>query len=122
MALAESQRRVFIGCRSPARLVAFDTQSGKPVVDAALGGDIDDLFFDNSSSRLFASCGEGFIDVFRFEPPATLRRTDRIVSATGARTAFFHPDIGLCLAVPHRGEQRAEIRIYRLSPSVRAPQ
>lgn len=115
MALVESQRRVFIGCRSPARLVAFDTQSGKPVVDAPLSGDIDDLFFDIASSRLFASCGEGFIDVFRFEPPATLQRTDRIASAKGARTAFFHPNLGFCLAVPHRGEQGAEIRIYRLS-------
>lgn len=119
MALAESQHRLFIGCRSPARLLAFDTQTGKRVADAPLSGDIDDLFFDVASSRLLASCGEGFIDVFRFAAPATLERTYRIPSADGARTAFFNPKVGFCLAVPRRGAQGAEIRIYRTAATDR---
>jgi hypothetical protein len=115
MALAEAQDRLFVGCRAPARLVAFDTQSGKRIADAPLSGDIDDLFFDEPSSRLLASCGEGFVDVFRFDAPAHLIRTHRLPSATGARTAFFTSKLGFCLAVPHRGTQSAEIRHYDLS-------
>jgi WD40 repeat protein len=115
MALAEKQHRVFVGCRQPARLLAFDTESGKRVADATMSGDVDDLFFDASTSDLFASCGEGFIDVFRFTPPANLARTQRLASAAGARTAFFSAKLGMfCLAVPHRGTQGAEIRIYKL--------
>ena len=112
MALAEAQHRVFIGCRAPARLLAFDTESGKRIADAPLSGDIDDLFFDAASSRLLASCGEGFIDVFHFTAPATLERTHRMPGAAGARTAFFKVDSGFFLAVPHRGAQAAEIRIF----------
>ena len=115
MALAEAQHRLFVGCRAPARLVAFDTQSGKRIADATLSGDIDDLFFDVPSSRLLASCGEGFVDVFRFDAPARLMRTHRLPSAAGARTAFFTSKLGLCLAIPHRGAQNAEIRLYDLS-------
>jgi DNA-binding beta-propeller fold protein YncE len=117
MALDEARHRVFIACRSPARLLAFDMQSGKRVADAALSGDIDDLFFDAASSRLVASCGEGFVDVFRFEPPAKLERTHKLATAAGARTAYFYPTLGFFLAVPHRGAQGAEIRTYRLPGS-----
>ena len=112
MALAEVQHRVFIGCRAPARLLAFDTQSGQRVADAPLSGDIDDVFFAAATSRLFASCGEGFTDVFHFTAPATLARTHRLPSAAGARTAFFTPKSGFALAVPHRGAQGAEIRVF----------
>ena len=115
MALAEKQHRVFVGCRQPARLLAFDTESGKRVAEAAMSGDVDDLFFDATTNDLLASCGEGFVDVFRFAPPASLTRTHRIASATGARTAFFSAKLGaFCLAVPHRGTQGAEIRLYKL--------
>lgn len=115
MALAEKQHRLFVGCRQPARLLAFDTESGKRVAEAAMSGDVDDLFFDAATNDLFASCGEGFIDMFRFAAPASLSRTHRIASATGARTAFFSAKRGaFCLAVPHRGTQVAEIRFYKL--------
>jgi len=115
MALDESQHRLFIGCRTPPRLLAFDTQTGKRVADAPLGSDIDDLFFEPGSSRLLASCGEGFVDIFRFEIPDRLERTHRLPSAAGARTAIFAQTLGLCLAVPRRGAHGAEIRVFTLS-------
>ncbi len=112
MALDERDQRLFIGCRSPARLLAYDTQNGKCVADAPLGGDIDDLFFEAKGSRLMASCGEGMIDVFHFEAPERLERVGRVSSAAGARTSFFRPEAGFFLAVPHRGGQQAEIRVF----------
>ena len=115
MALAEAQHRLFIGCRAPARLLTYDTETGRRITDTVLSADIDDLFFDTTSSRLLASCGEGFVDVFRFAAPDHIERTHRLPSAIGARTAFYIPLLGLCLAVPHRGAQDAEIRVLDLS-------
>src|SRR5262249_40507712 len=63
MALDESNHRLFAGCRKPARLVVFDTETGKPVADLAISGDTDDLFYDAKRKRIYISCGEGFIDV-----------------------------------------------------------
>lgn len=115
MALAEKEGRVFVACRQPARLLAFDLGSGKRVGEAAMSGDADDLFFDAPAGELMASCGEGFLDVFRFAPPGTITRTYRVASAAGARTAFFSAKLGaLFLAVPHRGSQGAEIRVYEM--------
>jgi len=115
MALDEQDHRLFIGCRNPARLVVLDTVSGKKVTDLAISGDIDDLFFDGARHRLYASCGEGFIDVIAQLDPDRYERSERIASAPGARTAFFSPDRSeFYLAVPDRGVQKAEIRVYRV--------
>jgi hypothetical protein len=116
MALDEKQHRLFVGCRRPARLLAFDTQSGKRVAETPIGGDVDDLFLDVATNRLLASCGEGYIDVFRFEPSSGLTRTHRFHTAAGARTGILNWKYRwFCLAVPRRAGQGAELRVYTLS-------
>ena len=41
------------------------------------------------------------------------RQVQKIPTSSGARTGLFVPELGkLFLAVPHRGAQRAEIRVY----------
>jgi WD40 repeat protein len=114
MALDEANHRLFAGCRNPARLVVVDTASGQPVTDLAISGDTDDLFYDAKRKRLYISCGEGFIDVVEQCSPNSYQRLTRIPSASGARTSFFSPDLDcLYLAVPDRGSQKAEIRVYQ---------
>jgi len=84
MALDESNHRLFIGCRKPARLVVLDTDTGKPVTDLAISGDIDDLFYDLIRTQLYLSCGEGFIDVIRQRSP------DKYDCANGFQHAQAH--------------------------------
>jgi DNA-binding beta-propeller fold protein YncE len=114
MALDEPNRRLFVGCRKPARLVILDTQAGKPVADLSISGDTDDLFYDGKRKRLYISCGEGFIDVVEQQSPNNYQGVAKIPTASGARTCFFSPDLDrLYLAVPERGNQKAEIRVYQ---------
>jgi len=114
MALDEANHRLFVGCRKPARLVVFDTKTAKVVSDTAISGDIDDLFYDATRKRLYLSCGEGFLDVVAQRDPDHYERTERIVTASGARTSFYSPALDrLWLAVPQRGRQPAEIRTYQ---------
>jgi DNA-binding beta-propeller fold protein YncE len=114
MALDESGKRVFIGCRSPARLLALDIDTGKINGDAEISGDTDDLFFDAKRNRVYVSCGEGFIDVISCVPGEKLKRVGHIVTRSGARTSFYSPELDeFYLAVPQRGGNPAEIRIYK---------
>jgi len=114
MALDEPNHRLFIGCRKPARLVVLDTDTGKPVTDLAISGDIDDLFYDLIRTQLYLSCGEGFIDVIRQRSPDKYELRERIPTRPGARTGFFSTDLNqFCLAVPQRGDQSAELRIFK---------
>jgi len=114
MALDEPNHRLFIGCRKPARLVVLDTDTGKPVTDLAISGDIDDLFYDAVHTQLHLSCGEGFIDVIRQRSPDKYESRERIPTRPGARTGFFSADLNqFYLAVLQRGNQSAELRIFK---------
>jgi hypothetical protein len=117
MALDEIHQRLFLGCRLPARLLVLDATTGKPVANLELSGDIDDLFYDAKRGRLYASCGEGFLDVIRQQGPDGYTRVERKATRTGARTCFFSSVTDeLFLAVPKRGAEPAELRIYRPAP------
>jgi DNA-binding beta-propeller fold protein YncE len=113
MALDEANHRVFIGCRRPAKVLLFDTATGKPSTSFEVVGDTDDLFYDAARKRLYVSGGEGYLDVFQEQDATRFARIAHVATAAGARTSLFVPDQArLYLAVPHRGSQKAEIRIF----------
>jgi DNA-binding beta-propeller fold protein YncE len=113
MALDEANHRLFIGCRNPAMVLLYDTTSGKRVGSAPIVGDTDDLFYDAARKRLYVTGGEGYIDVFQQNDADHLTRIARLESAAGARTSLYVPDQSrLYLAVPQRGTQKSEIRVY----------
>ncbi len=115
MALDGGNRRLFVGCRRPPRLVVLDSESGRRVTDLSLSGDCDDLFFDSARGRIYAACGEGFIDVFDQRDIDHYVRIDHVPTVRGARTALYSPVVDqLFLAVPREGTNEAQIRVFRL--------
>ena len=113
MALDEAHHRLLIGCRAPARMLAFDTETGKQTASVEIVGDTDDLFYDAARSRVYVIGGEGAIDVFEQKDADHYERIEHISTAAGARTGLFVADWGkLFVAVPHRGEQHATVLIY----------
>jgi hypothetical protein len=64
---------------------------------------------------VYAICGEGGVDVF-VRKPAGFERSLRVPTAPGARTGLFVPERNeLLVAVPHRGSQRAELRVFQVA-------
>ena len=113
MALDEPTRRLFVGNRQPATMVVYDTATGKAVTTVPIVGDTDDLFYDSARKRLYVIGGEGYLDVLQRDAGDAFKRAARIATATGARTGLFVPQQNrLYVAVPHRGTQFAEIRVY----------
>lgn len=115
MALDEVDQRLFVGCRRPAKLLVLNSTTGKEVAEVDLVGDCDDLYWDNGEKRLYATGGAGEIQVFAPVGAATYREIARVKTAAGARTSLFDP-VGpvLYVAVPHRGEQQAQIRVFSI--------
>jgi DNA-binding beta-propeller fold protein YncE len=117
MALDEEQRRLFVATRKPAKLVVFDTGSGRAVAGLEAPGDADDVFYDRARKRIYISGGEGVLGVFQQRDSDHYEAVARIASASGARTALFVPELArLYLVVPHRGGQKAEVRVYEAAP------
>ena len=117
MALDEASHRLFVGCRSPAKVLVYDTESGKVLSSFVTVGDTDDLFYDGQVRRLYVCGGEGFIYVHQREDGDRFSQFAKIPTAAGARTALFVPTMArLFVAVPRRGSQAAELREYEVTP------
>ncbi len=91
MALDETSHRLFVGCRSPAKVLVYDTDTGKPVTSFPTVGDTDDLFYDPQARRLYVCGGEGFIFVYEEQGKNHFVRLAKIPTASGARTALLAP-------------------------------
>ena len=115
MALDEANHRLFVGCRLPARLVVLNTDSGNVVAKLEMSGDCDDVFYDSKRHRIYAICGAGKIDIVEQTDPNTYKALTKVDTAEGARTGLFVPERDtLFVAVPPRGSQQAEVRVYQL--------
>ena len=113
MALDQTHHRLFVGFRKPAKLAVFDTESGKQVAIVDSPGDADDIFYDDVRQQIYISGGEGLVGVVQQQDADHYKTITKISTASGARTAVWVPEMKrLYLAVPHRGTQGAEIRVY----------
>jgi hypothetical protein len=113
MALDEANHRLLIGCRTPARMLAVDTETGKQMATVEIVGDTDDLFYDAARKRVYVIGGQGFVEVFEQKSADQYDRVAHYPTVPGARTGLFVPDWGkLFVAVPRRGEQRAEVLVF----------
>jgi hypothetical protein len=114
MALDAWGHRLFIGCRQPPRLIVLATDNGYPIADYSISGDTDDLFFDVERKRIYIIGGEGFVDVIEQISPDDYRLLGKSSTAPGARTGLFSAGLQtLFVAIPHRGNQAAEIRVFK---------
>jgi DNA-binding beta-propeller fold protein YncE len=117
MAFDEAHHRLFVGFRKPAKLVVFDTETGKIVAELDSPGDADDIFYDQARAQIYISGGEGLIAVVQQQDANHYKTVAKIPTAPGARTSLWVPEMShLYLAVPHRGSQRAEVRVYEAQP------
>jgi YVTN family beta-propeller protein len=115
MALDETDHRLFVISRRPARLLVFDTSTGKLIASFPVVGDSDDAYYDAARKRIYVIGGEGAISVFDQQDADHYRELERIPTAAGARTGYFSAELRrLFVAARRRGSQPAEIRIYEV--------
>lgn len=117
MALDPANKRLYIGCRRPAKLLAVDTASGSVIASAECVGDADEVFIDPKAGRVIVvgGGGGGAIEVFEMKEPGSLTKVASVKTASGARTGLLIAERRtMFIAAPQRGERSAEIREYAL--------
>jgi hypothetical protein len=113
MTLDEADGCLFAGFRDPPIVQRRSLSDGHLTTILKIAGDTDDMFFDHKRNRLYVVCGEGFIESFGMVNADKPGELNRVSTHAGARTGLFVPQLDrLCLAVPHRGNGHAEIRVY----------
>ena len=113
MALDSPRQRVLVAFRQPATLVAFDAASGAVKDRINICGDADDVFVDGRRSYIYVACGQGVVDVLAHDGDRTTRLA-RVETSSGARTAFFSPDLDrLFVAARATSGEGAAIWVFR---------
>src|SRR6266851_3610473 len=113
MAYDEANHRLFVACRSGG-IIVIDTQSGKEITVLPITKGVDDLVFDATSKRLYASC-DGDVSVYQQNAPDTYKLLGKVPTGPLARTALLVPPINrYFVAVPQHGTTNAEIMVFEV--------
>jgi hypothetical protein len=110
----EANRRIFVACRRPARLLILDMDSGATLARLPTVGDAGDLFYDPIHARVYVIGGQGRIGVYAQETPDQYQDMGPVPTVAGARTGLFVPEWNrLFVAIREFAGHPAETRIYQ---------
>jgi hypothetical protein len=116
MALDTLHHYAFIGYRHPARLIVVDSKTGNEISNNEMAGDIDDLYFDHQTKRIYISGGEGYINVFEPQANNRFNKIANIPTRNGARTSLFIPQLRLFVLAERAGSDNpAQLSIYTVA-------
>ena len=117
MAYDEAQHRIIVGYRLPAKLIVYDSGTGKEIFSSSMVGDVDDLYWNQASKQIFVSGGGGAVNIFKQTSDATYQKIADIKTRSGARTSLLVPELNLFLiAARANGNQKAALLIYKIAP------
>lgn len=115
MALDTVHHYAFIGFRHPARLVMLDSKTGEEISSTRMVNDVDDLYFDTPSRRIYTSGGGGYVNVFELQAGNQLKQIANIPTKNGARTSLLIPQLKLFVLAERAVAGSAQLIIYNLS-------
>lgn len=127
MQLDEAHHRLFVACRGPGSLMAFDMATGKSVANVKLDPDIfsDDMFYDAAKGRIYVigrtsggaderAPSAGFLEVFRQTDPNRYEKIATMPTGWGAQTGWFVPEISKLFIATRRQDAAhpGELLVY----------
>jgi len=92
MALDEANRRIFVVCRRPAKLLVLNMDDAAVMASITTVGDAADVFYDKERKRVYVIGGEGHVDVFKQKGPDEYSVVSHTETLPGARTGLFVPE------------------------------
>lgn len=116
MAFDEAGHRLFVTTRQPGKLIVLDSDSGKVVASVPCVSMVDDMAYDPGAKRIYIA-GTDFVDVFQERAADHYDLIGHVPGSFRAKTAILVPELKrYYLAVPHHGDQTAEVRVYQVQP------
>ena len=113
MTLNEPDHPLFVVCRKPARLVVFDTETGKVIASLPSVDRADDMAYDSVNRMIYVSGGDGFIGVYSQKDPDHYEHVANVASGPAAKVSIFVPELKrLYVASSAKGTEPAKILIY----------
>jgi DNA-binding beta-propeller fold protein YncE len=116
MAFDEANHRLFTITRKPGKLIVLNSDNGKLIASVPAVGMVDDMSYDAQHKRLDLA-GDQFVDVFEQTDADHYVLLAKVPGSFRAKTGILVPELNrYYLAVPHHGDQQAEVRVYDVQP------
>jgi DNA-binding beta-propeller fold protein YncE len=113
LAYDEEHQILFVACRTPARLLVLDADSGRELADLPSDAGADDIFYDPELHRIYLIAGSGAIDVYEIDANKTVREVGITHTSGGAKTGLLVPaQHALFVGAPAIDGKQAEILLY----------
>jgi DNA-binding beta-propeller fold protein YncE len=111
MAIDESKQIIFVGYRHPGKLVAINSTTGNTIAVADLISDIDDLYFDTGTKKIYASGGGGAINIYSFNNSEIIQVAN-IPTRNGARTSLLLSQLSEFVLAERAGGEPAQLQVF----------
>jgi DNA-binding beta-propeller fold protein YncE len=117
LALDESHHRLFDASRNPPTVAVIDTDSGQQVAQLEGIGGIDDLWYDATHKRIYASGGRGtdvgYVYIYEQKDADHYELTAKMPTSPSAGTSLWVPKFNrLYVAAPASADKEAAILVY----------
>jgi hypothetical protein len=116
-AFDEKTHRLFIGTRTPPRMIAMDSQTGKEIANLPTVEGMDGVYFDAILKRVYVSGGRdqgvGYVFAYQQKDPDHYETIGKIPTRSGAGTSFWSPQLNrYYVAAPAHENEEAVILVF----------
>jgi hypothetical protein len=120
-AFDEKTHRLFIGTRTPAQMIAMDSNTGKEVVNLPTVEGMDGVYFNVAQKRIYVSGGRdndvGYIFVYQQKDADHYEVIGKIPTKSGAGTSLWSPERNrFYVAAPAHDNEEAAILVFEPQP------
>ncbi len=120
-AFDEKTHRLFIGTRTPPRMIVMDSQTGKEIANLPTVEGMDGVYFDPRFKRIYISGGRdfdvGYIFAYQQKDANHYETIGKIPTKSGAGTSFWSPELNrYYVAAPAEESEGAAILVFEPEP------
>ena len=120
-AFDEKTHRLFIGTRTPPRMIVMDSQTGKEIANLPTVEGMDGVYFDPRLKRIYISGGRdfdvGYIFAYQQKDADHYETIGKIPTKSGAGTSFWSPELNrYYVAAPAHENEGAAILVFEPEP------
>ncbi len=120
-AFDETTHRLFIGTRTPPRMIVMDSQTGKEVANLPTVEGMDGVYFDTARKRVYVSGGRdfdvGYVFAYQQKDTVHYEAIGKIPTKSGAGTSFWSPELNrYYVAAPAHENEGAAILVFEPEP------
>ena len=120
-AFDEKTHRLFIGTRTPPRMIVMDSQTGKEIANLPTVEGMDGVYFDPRLRRIYISGGRdfdvGYIFAYQQKDADHYETMGKILTKPGAGTSFWSPELNrYYVAAPAHENEGAAILVFEPEP------